>query len=304
MNNLANLKICILYGGWSDERIISLESGKNVYECLLEAGLSVNLFDFHINDKELLRHFLKKNSINLVFNLMHGVGGEDGLVQSYLDDLDIKYVGSNSKSSQLSFDKILTKEIWKKNNLPTPDWIKLNKNSNYSSITERLNKPFIIKPSTSGSSVGIQIIKSEEDFNLYLNESNHLDNTMIEKIVEGSEYTAPIINDEVFPIIRIETKREFYDYDAKYIDDDTSFTFPVFSKDHLEEIKQTVFKAFKSVGCTNLGRVDFFIDTQNQIQLIEINTIPGMTSHSLVPMSAKQKNVSLLDLITSILLKE
>ncbi len=304
MNNLDKLKVCILYGGWSDERSISLESGKNVYDCLLEGGLSVNLFDFHTNDKELLLNFLKKNSINLVFNLMHGVGGEDGLVQSYLDDLAIKYVGSNSKSSQLSFDKILTKEIWKKNNLPTPDWIKLNKNSNYTDIVKRLNEPFIIKPSASGSSVGIQIIKSEEIFNTYLNESSHLENTMIEKIVNGFEYTAPIINDEVFPIIKIETKREFYDYNAKYIDNDTLFTFPSFSEDNLDEIKQTVLRAFKSVGCTKLGRVDFFIDTNNKIQLIEINTIPGMTSHSLVPMSSKEKNISFLDLIISILLEE
>ena len=329
-----NTIIGVLYGGWSDEREISLESGSSVYASLKDAGYKVFLYDVK-NNKQELSKFVSEYSIEIIFNLIHGTGGEDGTIQSWLDDLKIKYVGSDSKSSRLSFSKTKTKEIWIKNKLTTPDFIShieleswmlstistnnykgklsvddssFRQKTNYkiNNFLEKYNR-YIFKPDCSGSSVGIKIFNNSNDL------SNHckslwkdcMDNTTIknflEQYISGSEYTAPIIGNTVFPIVKIETKREFYDYQAKYIDDDTRFTFPCFDSNLQKNINSKCLKAFKSLGCHGWGRVDFFIDSNSDIYLIEVNTIPGMTSHSLVPMSAKQKNLSYLDLILLIL---
>ena len=324
--------IGILYGGWSDEREISLESGSSVYGSLKDAGYKVFLFDLK-NNKEELSKFISKYSIEIIFNLIHGTGGEDGTIQSWLDDLQIKYVGSNSKSSRLSFSKTKTKEIWIKSELTTPDFIShvnleswilaaisMNKgnpsddNSSFKQETiKKINNflesydRYVLKPDCSGSSVGIKIFNNPNELSYHCESlsKDYLENTIsqnfLEKYISGSEYTAPIIGNTVFPIIKIETKREFYDYQAKYVDDDTSFTFPSFDSSLQRTINSKCLKAFKSLGCKGWGRVDFFIDDDNGIYLIEVNTIPGMTSHSLVPMSAKQKNLSYLDLILLIL---
>ena len=324
--------IGILYGGWSDEREISLESGSSVYGSLKDAGYKVFLFDLK-NNKEELSKFISKYSIEIIFNLIHGTGGEDGTIQSWLDDLQIKYVGSNSKSSRLSFSKTKTKEIWIKSELTTPDFIShvdleswileaisMNKgnpsddNSSFKQETiKKINNflesydRYVLKPDCSGSSVGIKIFNNPSELSNHCESlskdclDNAINQNFLEKYISGSEYTAPIIGNTVFPIIKIETKREFYDYQAKYVDDDTSFTFPSFDSSLQRIINSKCLKAFKSLGCKGWGRVDFFIDDDNGIYLIEVNTIPGMTSHSLVPMSAKQKNLSYLDLILLIL---
>ena len=325
--------IGILYGGWSDEREISLESGSSVYDSLKDAGYKVFLFDLK-NNKEELSKFISKYSIEIIFNLIHGTGGEDGTIQSWLDDLQVKYVGSNSKSSRLSFSKTKTKEIWIRSKLKTPDFISHvdleswilaaismnNKNKpsddNSSFKQETIKKinnflesydRYVLKPDCSGSSVGIKIFNNSNELSNHCESlskdclDNAISQNFLEKYISGSEYTAPIIGNTVFPIIKIETKREFYDYQAKYVDDDTSFTFPSFDSNLQRIINSKCLKAFKSLGCKGWGRVDFFIDDDNGIYLIEVNTIPGMTSHSLVPMSAKQKNLSYLDLILLIL---
>ena len=325
--------IGILYGGWSDEREISLESGSSVYDSLKDAGYKVFLFDLK-NNKEELSKFISKYSIEIIFNLIHGTGGEDGTIQSWLDDLQVKYVGSNSKSSRLSFSKTKTKEIWIRSKLKTPDFIshvdleswilaaismnnKGNPSDDNSSFKQETIKKinnflesydrYVLKPDCSGSSVGIKIFNNPNELSYHCESlsKDYLENTIsqnfLEKYISGSEYTAPIIGNTVFPIIKIETKREFYDYQAKYVDDDTSFTFPSSDSNLQKLINSKCLKAFKSLGCKGWGRVDFFIDDDNGIYLIEVNTIPGMTSHSLVPMSAKQKNLSYLDLILLIL---
>ena len=326
-------KIGILYGGWSDEREISLESGSSVYASLKDAGYKAFLYDLK-NNKEDLSKFISEYSIDIIFNLIHGAGGEDGIIQSWLDILKIRYVGSDSKSSRLSFSKTKTKEVWIKNRLPTPDYISdvelesyiltansidTNKDKSFdddSYIYQEANNKihnflekhdkYILKPDCSGSSVGIKIFSNFDELNKHYKSlrkdypKNTMTKNFLEKCISGSEYTAPIIGDTIFPIIKIETKREFYDYQAKYIDDDTSFTFPNFDVSLKKDINSKCLKAFKSLGCKGWGRVDFFID-DNEVYLIEVNTIPGMTSHSLVPMSAKQKNLSYLDLILLIL---
>ena len=314
MNNaLVKMKIGILCGGWSDERPISLKSGNSVYESLIDNGYDAYIFDFKKidfaadfhNEFEMLSSFLSSNKIDLVFNLIHGTGGEDGTVQAWLDDIGVNYVGSDTKSSKLSFSKLSTKRKWRDNGLKTPAYAeKLSSiiagNENQSLFLGDTTK-YVLKPDKSGSSVGIKIFNNVKDLSMALSSISSYDEYFVEEYVEGHEYTAPIIGNTVFPIIKIETKREFYDYQAKYIDDDTSFTFPEFESDMLEKIESTCLKAFKVLGCKGWGRVDFFIDKDNEISLIEINTIPGMTDHSLVPMSASHINISYIELIEKIL---
>ena len=291
--------IGILYGGWSNEREISLESGEVVFKTLKDAGYSVFLCDLKNNQDDLI-NFVHKNSIGIVFNLIHGTGGEDGTVQSWLDDIGVNYVGSDTKSSKVSFSKIMTKLKWLDNGLKTPDYIgNIIEHENLNLIFSGTNK-YVLKPDKSGSSVGIKILNNSKELSMSLSSVNYHNESFVEEYAEGYEYTAPIIGDIVFPIIKIETKREFYDYQAKYIDDDTSFTFPIFEPDMLEKIESTCLKAFQVLGCKGWGRVDFFIDN-NEISLIEVNTIPGMTSHSLVPMSAKKKGYTYLQLVELLL---
>lgn len=291
--------IGILYGGWSNEREISLESGEVVFKTLKDAGYSVFLCDLKNNQDDLI-NFVRKHSINIVFNLIHGTGGEDGTVQSWLDDIGVNYVGSDTKSSKVSFSKIMTKLKWLDNGLKTPGYIgNIIKHENLNLIFNNTNK-YVLKPDKSGSSVGIKILNNSKELAISLSSANSYNEYFLEEYVEGYEYTAPIIGDIIFPIIKIETKREFYDYQAKYIDDDTRFTFPTFEPDMLEKIESTCLKAFQVLGCKGWGRVDFFIDN-NEISLIEVNTIPGMTSHSLVPMSAKKKGYTYLQLVELLL---
>jgi len=301
MINLKKTNIGILCGGWSNEREISLQSGLTSYNCLKKNNYNVFFLDLKENSKEILSEFLRENSITLVFNLIHGTGGEDGLIQSYLDALMIKYVGSNEKSSRDSFNKIITKNIWVKNGLPTPDYLILEQEVTYKEIVNKLGNNFIVKPIKSGSSVDIEIINSQADYEKYINNKKILSEYFAEHLVEGNEYTAPVISDEIFPIVQIETSRKFYDYYAKYIDENTIFTFPNFEEKDLINIQKIVKEAFSSTGCQGWGRVDFFVDNQKKIELIEVNSIPGMTDHSLVPMSANKNNLSFIELLEKIL---
>ena len=319
IDKLNNKKICIIYGGWSEEREISLLSGEAVYNVLKDAGYDVYILDLE-NNKQILSKFVNNNSIDIIFNLIHGRGGEDGLVQSWIEDLGIDYVGSNSVSSLTSFSKIKTKKIWLEHKIRTPDFITTGDLLDYINHDEKNNianlksksikkcraffennNKFVLKPSCSGSSVGVKIYS---DLNLLLRDKKNIlsSNTrehLIEAFVDGSEYTAPIINGKVFPIIKIDTEREFYNFEAKYLDNNTSFSFPDFSIKQQSAIKEICLKAFESLNCRGWGRVDFFIDTD--VTLIEINTIPGMTNHSLVPMSAKYSGMSYLQLVEELL---
>ena len=309
MNKLSGKNIGILCGGWSDERLVSLDSGKSAYNSLISSNLDAFLFDFKDNDINMLLNFIKSNSIDLVLNLIHGSGGEDGTVQNYLDRLSVKYIGSNSESSKLSFNKVDTKEVWLKNGLKTPNYLRLSDNVSSKKIEEMFGEKFILKPCESGSSVGIKIFDTIDFYSsssldilkkLSLSSVNSHD-YFIEELITAPEYTAPIINNKVFPIVKIETKREFYNYEAKYLDSDTIFSFPDFSEDIRENVNSICMKAFNSTGCSDWGRVDFFMDENLLINLIEINSIPGMTDHSLVPKSAKKNGLSYHQLLLLLL---
>ena len=310
--DIRDKNIAILYGGWSDERDISLDSGKSVYQALQEDGLNVFLFDFDRDDPEILEQFIIKNKVDLVFNLMHGVGGEDGHVQKYLEKLPVQFIGSDSGSSYKSFNKILTKDLWASNNFLTPKYHTVKPDMFEHITINNFSDKVVLKPIKSGSSVGIKILNLQDFIttnsdlsykNLceYMVDDIDPHDYFIEQYIDHAEYTAPIISNKVYPIIKIDTEREFYNYNAKYIDNNTSFTFPKFSASIQEKINNTVLDAFTLLGCSTWGRIDFFMDHNFKINLIEINSIPGMTSHSLVPMSAKYSGLKYIDLIKLLL---
>ena len=290
--------ICILGGGWSNEREISLRSSQDVYKVLLENKHNVVLYDMNNNSYDNLKSFLNNNSIDLVLNLIHGEGGEDGTIQSYLDDMNIKYCGSNSHSSHLSFNKFKTKKIWREHNLMTPDF-EIYSDQSYKDLINSYGNTFFIKDTCSGSSNNIYQIKNNHDFDNFVHNKNNRE-FMIEKKISSDEYTAAILNNKVLPIIKIVPSNEFYDFDAKYKSDETKFLFPELSQDMVSAITDQVMKSFNVLGCKTWARVDFFI-SDNTVILLEINTIPGMTDHSLVPKAAKVYGLSYYQLVLEIL---
>ena len=290
--------ICILGGGWSNEREISLRSSQDVYKVLLENKHNVVLYDMNNNSYDDLKSFLNNNSIDLVFNLIHGEGGEDGTIQSYLDDMNMKYCGSNSHSSHLSFNKFKTKKIWREHNLMTPNF-EIYSDQSYKDLINSYGNTFFIKDTCSGSSNNIYQIKNNHDFDNFIHNKNNRE-FMIEKKISSDEYTAAILNNKVLPIIKIIPSNEFYDFDAKYKSDETKFLFPELSQDMISVISDQVMKSFNVLGCKTWARVDFFI-SDNTVILLEINTIPGMTDHSLVPKAAKVYGLSYYQLVLEIL---
>lgn len=292
------LKICVLGGGWSNEREISLKSSSDVYKTLLDNQHNVVLFDMKRDSYQDLQNFLSDNSVDYVFNLVHGEGGEDGKIQSYLDSLNIKYSGSNSQSSKLSFNKYQTKKIWADNNLITPDF-EMFSNQSYKELCIFYGETFFIKDICSGSSNNIFQIKNEKDFfNFQKNKNNR--QYMIEKKVSSDEYTAAILNEKVLPIIKITPSNDFYDFEAKYKSNATKFSFPNLNYEIVNKINTQVLDAFNVLGCAVWARVDFFI-RDNQVILLEINTIPGMTDHSLVPKAASEYGLSYYKLVLEII---
>ena len=293
------LKICILGGGWSNERQISLKSSNDVFNCLKLNNHNVVYYDMSCDSVSQLETFLKQNSVELVFNLIHGEGGEDGTVQSYLDSIGIPYCGSNSLSSQISFNKYKTKLIWSENNLSTPD-CEIYTTQNYDSFKEKYGPSFFIKDTCSGSSNNVYLISNSREYMEFKDKHDPGREYMIEEKIIAEEYTAAIIHQNILPIIRITPGNTFYDYDAKYKSDLTKFTFPEIKGDIRNILENTITKAFNVIGCSCWGRLDFFIKNEEVI-LLEINTIPGMTDHSLVPKAAKEKGISYYELILKIL---
>ena len=293
------IKICVLGGGWSNEREISLKSSHDVYSCLKLNKHNVVYYDMAYDSASELETFLKGNSVELVFNLIHGEGGEDGTVQSYLDSFGIAYCGSDSSSSKISFNKYQTKCLWSENNLSTPDYEIYNTQS-YDYCIEKYGASFFIKDTCSGSSNNIYLITNSDDYDNFLDKYDSNREYMIEKKIESEEYTAAIVHRNILPIIKITPGNIFYDYDAKYKSDLTKFTFPEIEQKTRNILYNNIIKAYDTIGCSHWGRLDFFIKDK-EIIFLEINTIPGMTDHSLVPKAAKEIGISYYQLILKIL---
>ena len=290
-------KVAVLVGGTSNEREISLKSGVAVLSSLLKMGIDAKGIDTKDESLDQLKSF------DVVFICLHGKDGEDGLIQEFLESINIPYTGNGVEVSKLCMDKFKSKCKWKDLNVKTPSFTKIKNIDDYDLAVQVCKLPFILKPSNSGSSIGVAIIENKEDFIKAFNEAITIDNIVIaESYVIGREFTLPIIDNQVFPIIEIRSKNKLYDYDAKYVRNDTEFICPVdLSKNILENINILGMNAFKILGCSGWGRVDFMIDKESNIFFIEVNTIPGMTSHSLVPLSAKQMGIDFDGLVLKIL---
>jgi D-alanine-D-alanine ligase len=292
-------KVAVMMGGSSAEREISLQSGQAVFEALQRQKVDAHIVDPHEN----LMTQLETGNFDRVFIALHGRGGEDGVMQGLLETLEIPYTGSGVLGSSLAMDKCRSKRIWQSYELPTPEFVELNENSDWETVVKYLSLPLIVKPVREGSSYGASKVKELSQLESAWRQAHEYDErVMAESWIVGSEYTTPILGDQILPAIRLETPREFYDYEAKYIADTTQYHCPSGLDAEIENnLGKLAFDAFKALDASGWGRVDFMLDTDDKPWLIEVNTIPGMTSHSLVPMSAKQAGMSFDELTLNIL---
>ncbi|HYG55953.1 MAG TPA: D-alanine--D-alanine ligase [Burkholderiales bacterium] len=292
-------RVAVLLGGKSAEREVSLKSGSMVLAALRKKGVDAHPFD----PAERGLDALIDEKFERVFIALHGRFGEDGTVQGILEWLGIPYTGSGVLASALAMDKLRTKRIWKAEGLPTAPYAVLTKDSDFKAVARRLGVPMFVKPASEGSSVGMSKVRKagalDEAFALAVN----YDPVVIaEKFIDGPELTISILGEQVLPIIKIETPREFYDYEAKYLRDDTRYLIPCGLPAKKEkELQKLALKAFQALGCRGWGRVDLMLDKRGRPYLLEINTSPGMTDHSLVPMAARAVGISYEDLCVQIL---
>ena len=292
-------KVAVLLGGKSAEREVSLKSGGMVLAALRKKGVDAHPFD----PKERDVQDLVKERFARVFIALHGRFGEDGTVQGVLEWLGIPYTGSGVLASALAMDKVRTKRLWTAEGLPTAPHEVLSKETNLNAVAKRLGTPLFVKPASEGSSVGMTKVKKAGDLEeAYALAVNYDPVVIAEKFIDGPELTVAIVGERVLPIIRIETPREFYDYEAKYIANDTRYLIPCgVSEKKEKELQALCLKAFRSLGCRGWGRVDLMLDKRGKPFLLEVNTSPGMTDHSLVPMAARAVGISYEDLCVTVL---
>ncbi|MEH6456110.1 MAG: D-alanine--D-alanine ligase [Cocleimonas sp.] len=292
-------KVAVLMGGWAAERSISLKSGHAVLEGLLEQGVDAHKVDAGRNVIDVL----EIGNYDCVFNILHGRGGEDGEIQGALEISQIPYTGCGVMASAISMDKLMTKRIWSGSNLPTPAFEILTADSDFDAVVEKLGLPLIIKPAQEGSSIGMtKVTKAEQLKTAYEKAAEYDDVVFAEQWVIGKEFTVAILGDLVLPAIQIVAKTDFYDFDAKYESNETEYHCPCDLNEAQEaEIKSLSKKSFEMLGGKGWGRVDLMQDVDGKFWLIEVNTTPGMTDHSLVPMAAKQQGLTFPELTVEIL---
>jgi D-alanine-D-alanine ligase len=292
-------KVAVLLGGKSAEREVSLKSGGMVLAALRKKGIDAHPFD----PKEKDVQDLVKERFARVFIALHGRFGEDGTVQGVLEWLGIPYTGSGVLASALAMDKVRTKRLWAAEGLPTAPYEILTRETNLGAVAKRLGMPLFVKPASEGSSVGMSKVRAAGSLDeAYALAVNYDPVVIAEKFIDGPELTVAIVGERVLPIIRIETPREFYDYEAKYIANDTRYLIPCGVSERKErELQALSLKAFRALGCRGWGRVDLMLDKRGRPFLLEVNTSPGMTDHSLVPMAARAVGISYEDLCVKVL---
>ena len=286
-------------GGRSAEREISLKSGTMVLNALKKKGLDAHAFDPRDSGLETL----KAQRFERAFIALHGRFGEDGTVQGALEYLGIPYTGSGVMASALAMDKWRTKLLWRAAGLPTPGYELITDATDFADLAARLGLPLMVKPAREGSSIGMSKVTAVEKIAPACELAARYDDVVIaERFIDGMELTAGILGEAALPLIRLETPREFYDYEAKYFADDTRYICPCGLPAAQERsIQQTALEAFRVLGCSGWGRVDGMLDRGGTLHLLEVNTIPGMTDHSLVPMAARAAGISFEDLCVRIL---
>lgn len=290
-------KVAVLLGGRSAEREVSLNSGARVLAALIRQGVDAHAFD------PAERKLDEISAFDRVFIALHGRYGEDGTMQGALELMGIPYTGSGVMASALAMDKWRTKLLWRSVGLPVPEFVLLDAESNFSEIERALGLPLFVKPACEGSSIGISKVKSAGGLRAAFEEAKKYDDLVIaERAILGGEYTVAILGDEALPIIKIEPVTEFYDYQAKYFRDDTRYLCPCgFSKERETELRQQALEAFRILGGRGWGRVDFLMDEAGLPYFLEVNTSPGMTDHSLVPISARAADISYEQLVMRVL---
>ena len=301
--NLKQEKIAVLLGGTSAEREVSLNSGKAVLEALLSQG-----YDAHpIDPKEYNVANLKKDGFHRVFNILHGRGGEDGTMQGLLEQIGLPYTGCGVMASALTMDKMRTKMLWKAFGLPVADMEVVTRETfadlDPQVVVDKLGLPLMVKPSLEGSSVGLTKVKAVDELKSAVEYALKFDNTiLIEEWLAGDELTVPVLDSQVLPAIRIVPEGEFYDYNAKYISDNTQYFCPAgLAPEREQELAILVKRAYDAVGCRGWSRIDVMCDAKGDFRLVEVNTNPGMTSHSLFPKSAASVGISFEQLVVKIL---
>ncbi|MFT5331895.1 MAG: D-alanine-D-alanine ligase [Porticoccaceae bacterium] len=292
-------RIGLLYGGLSSEREISLMTGEAVLAALKNLNVDVIAVDVQENILQILPSY----QLDRVFIALHGPGGEDGTLQGALEYLELPYTGSGVLASALAMDKLRCKQMWRGIGLPTTDFAVLDENSDWAVVLDSLGGKVMVKPTCEGSSIGMSRVETAQQLQEAWRRAADLSNVVIaEPLLEGEEYTVAILGDQALPSIRIEAKEVFYDYQAKYFSDETAYFCPSgLSVAREEELRDLSVAAFNSLGCRGWGRVDVMVDSAGSFQLLEVNTVPGMTSHSLVPMAASAAGLSFDELVLSIL---
>ena len=296
-------KIAVLLGGTSAEREVSLNSGTAVLNALRKQG-----YDAHpIDPKTFPVATLKEQGFDRVFNILHGRGGEDGTMQGLLEQIGIPYTGCGVMASALTMDKMRTKMLWKAFGLPVAEMeivtVENRATLNPEVVVKKLGLPLMVKPSLEGSSVGLTKVKTREELESAVDFALKFDRTvLIEEWLAGDEFTVPVLDGEVLPSIKIVPEGEFYDYDAKYISDNTQYFCPAgLTEAREQELRRLVKQAYDVVGCRGWSRIDVMADVEGKFRLVEVNTNPGMTSHSLFPKSAATVGYSFEQLVEKIL---
>jgi len=293
-------KVAVVMGGFAAEREVSLISGKAVLEGLQSKGVDAHAIDL---DRDVVST-LKQGGFDRVFNVVHGRGGEDGQLSGTLDLLKMPYTGSGVLGCALAMDKYRTKQIWQSLNLPTPNYLLIESKAQLADAA-KLGFPLMLKAALEGSSIGVVKVSNEQALEAAWEEASACNSHVIaEQFVDGRgvEYTCSILGDRALPLIALHAKNDFYDYEAKYLADDTEYRVPCGLDEAKEaEIQALCLKAFKAVDAKGWGRVDVMLDQAANPWLIEVNTVPGMTSHSLVPMAAKAVGLSFADLVWEVL---
>lgn len=293
-------KIGVLFGGESAEREISLRSGKAVFAALQNLGADVVAIDVRFNDSL----FTQLRDIDFAFIALHGRGGEDGVIQGLLEIMGIPYTGSGVAASALGMDKLRTKWLWQGAGLPTPEFVAVSRVEQLDGLVEQLGGAVMVKPSHEGSSIGMSRATTQAELEqAFAKAQRHDSDVLVERWIVGQEFTCAVLNGIALPVIRLKTPNVFYDYEAKYQSTNTEYLIPCgLTTDQEAQLQTLCVKAFHTVGCSVWGRVDAMMDTQGQFWLLEVNTVPGMTDHSLVPMAARAAGQSFEQLVQNILL--
>ena len=292
-------KVGVLFGGKSAEREVSLKSGAMVLAALKAKGVDAHAFD--PRDRSL--DALAAERFERVFIALHGRYGEDGTMQGALELLAIPYTGSGVLASALAMDKWRTKLLWQAAGVPTPPYVMLTRETDFRAVADHLGLPIMVKPANEGSSIGMSKVRRAQDLEeAFALAVNYDDVVIAEKFVEGTELTGGILGDIALPLIRLETPRDFYDYEAKYLADDTRYIVPCgLAADKEREVQELGLAAFRTLGCRGWGRVDLMLDREGRPWFLEVNTSPGMTDHSLVPMAARHAGIPFEELCVRIL---